>query len=101
VGNPGNSNFPDSSVQLTQLLLVSVFVSRTVAEGTGAPSAVFTVPMAGAVAEVVAVDAFGVSDCAAATIPEAPQTAAKNAAGSNNRRKRETDWGREGIAVGA
>jgi hypothetical protein len=59
-------NAPDSSVQLTQLLLVSVFVSRTVAEGTGAPSAVFTVPVAGAVA--VAVGA--VSFCAVAAAAE-------------------------------
>jgi len=40
---------PASSVQLTQLLFVSVLVSRTIADGTGAPSAVFTVPVAGAV----------------------------------------------------
>jgi hypothetical protein len=49
VGNPGNANLPASSVQLTQLLFVSVLVSRTIADGTGAPSAVFTVPVAGAV----------------------------------------------------
>jgi hypothetical protein len=52
----GNSNLPDSSVQLTQLLLVSILVTRTVAEGTATPSVVFTVPevteaLAGAAAE--------------------------------------------------
>ncbi len=41
---PGKSNLPDSSVQLTQVLFASVFVRRTIAEGTGTPSGVLTVP---------------------------------------------------------
>jgi hypothetical protein len=45
---------PDSSVQLTQLLFVSVFVKRIVADGTGDPSAVFTEPDVPDVEEAVA-----------------------------------------------
>src|SRR5271168_2291164 len=41
----GNSNLPDSSVQLSHALFVSVFTRRTVAAGTGVPSGVRTNPL--------------------------------------------------------
>src|SRR5580704_1210321 len=47
VGICGNSNLPDSSVQLSQVLLVSVLIRWTVAAGTGVPSGVRTTPLAG------------------------------------------------------
>src|SRR5271155_3091392 len=41
----GNSNLPDSSVQLSHALFVSVFTKCTVAAGTGVPSGVRTNPL--------------------------------------------------------
>ena len=60
-GSAGNSNFPDSSVQLTQLFFVSVFVSRTIAPGMGLASGFRMMPVtAGPVARCAA----DCSDCA-------------------------------------
>lgn len=46
-GISGNSNLPASSVQLSQVLFVSVLIKCTVAAGTGVPSGVRTTPLTG------------------------------------------------------
>lgn len=60
-GSPGRSKWPFSSVQLTQACPPAVSISRSVAPGTGTPSAVWTIPVASATGAGIV--------CAAASCP--------------------------------